>query len=252
MHYVTHISLHDGFGSQFQHIISVLLICYHNGWDFIYNPIKKMDHNYDNDPGFIDKIENLMNIKKFHKSRTELEAAQNPHITECDMTAKYVIDKDPDQYATEESLNRIRTMFWENKDRSVFRDNGKVNVAIHIRRPNSCDLDLGGLPRYSPDHVFLKNIQHIRDTHPANAYPLQFHIFSQGEMELFECYRAEDTVFHINEPLDTTFVSLVAADILVTCASSLSYAAALLNAGTVYYYPFWHSKRSSWITMETD
>lgn len=251
MHYVSHISLHDGFGSQFQHIMCVILMCYRNGWEFVYNPIKKMEHNYDNDPDFIDKVENLMNIKKFFKSRTELGTEENNHITECDMSAKFVIDRDPDGYATEDILNRIRYMFWENKIRPVL-NNGKVIVAVHIRRPNSFDIDLSGLPRYSPDHVFLKNIQRIRDTHPADAHPLQFHIFSQGNMEIFECYRAEDTVFHINEPLDTTFVSLVAADILVTCASSLSYAAALLNSGTVYYYPFWHNKRSSWITMETD
>lgn len=245
MHYITHISLSDGFGSQYQHIISVLLICYRYGWVFVYNPIKRIDHNYDNDPDFIHKIEELMNVKKFHKSRDEFPP--DYIFTECDMTAKYVIDKDPDGMATEESLNKIRTMFWENKNRNVFQ-NDKTNVAVHIRRPNSFDINLGAEIRYHPDSIFLRTINRIRDEHKDKN--LHFHIYSQGNIENFNGFLAEDTTLHIDEPLENTFVSLVAADILVTCASSLSYAAAMLNSGIVYYFPFWHNKRSSWIDMD--
>ena len=246
MHCVTHISLSDGFGSQFQHIISVLLICYRNGWTFVYNPITKMDHNYENDPNWLEKIENLMNIKNYFMHKTDPGLCDKV-ITECDMTAKYVIDKNIDEYTTDTHMNKIRDMFWANKERDVFK-NGRVNVAIHIRRLNTHDLTLPYVEDCrvnTPNDYYLNVIQRIRNGNKGKD--LLFHVYSQGDLENFECFKSEDTVLHINGDLCESFISMVASDILATSFSSLSYAAAFLNTGVIYYHPFWHPPKETWI-----
>ena len=74
-----------------------------------------------------------------------------------------------------------------------------------------------------------------------------FHIYSQGELECFNNYKNDDTILHINEDICNTFMGLVAADVLVTSRSSLSYTAALLSYGEIYYKHFWHPPSKEWI-----
>ena len=62
--------------------------------------------------------------------------------------------------------------------------------------------------------------------------------------------KKKNTFFHLNEDICETFTGLVASDILVTSASSLSYIAAFLTEGIVYYQPFWHPPASKWIICE--
>jgi len=195
---------------------------------------------------WLEKIENLMNIKPYFMQRTDPQLF-NTVITECDMTAKYVIDKSIDEYTADGHMNKIRDMFWANKEKDVFK-NGRVNVAIHIRRLNTHDLTLPYVEECrvnTPNDYYLNVIQRIRDEHRGKD--LLFHLYSQGDLENFECFKAEDTVLHINTDLCESFISMVAADILVTSFSSLSYAAAFLNTGTIYYQPFWHPPRRNWI-----
>lgn len=249
MHYVTHLSLPDGFGSQFQHIISVLLICYNNGWTFVYNPLTKMEHNYDNDPHFLSKMENLMNIKPYFIHRTDPQF-ENQVITECDPTAKYVIDRNIDTYTSDIHMNKIREMFWSNKDKQGVFNNNKINVAVHIRRLNAHDNSLSQIDDIrrvsTPNEYYLGIMERIRNENQGKD--LQFHVFSQGDESDFACFTEKgDTILSINGDLPKSFISMVAADILVTCFSSLSYAAAFLNTGTIYYQPFWHPPKQEWI-----
>jgi hypothetical protein len=141
-------------------------------------------------------------------------------------------------------------MFWANKDRKSVFTNGKVNVAVHIRRMNTHDKTL---PYVEPERVttgndfYLNAIDRIRREHADKD--LQFHIYSQGNIENFELFMREDTVLHLDEDLSKTFVEMVAADILVTTFSSFSYIAGYLNDGIVYYQSFWHPKRGKWIHL---
>lgn len=244
---VTNKSLIDGFGSQYQHIISVLLICYKNNYKFYYNPISKMEHNYNNEEDFFERVENLMNIKPYFELCND-EKVQNEQIIIFDMDAKYVIDKNIEEYATQDALQQIKNMFWANKIKDkkiIFKNNeeGVIHVAVHIRRPNKHDNRILGSD--TPDEYYLKLIKYIREQNTNEK--VRFHIYSQGEPENFEKYLAEDTEFHINEDLMTTFISLVAADILVTSFSSYSYIAAFLNEGTIYAHQFWHTNMKHWI-----
>ena len=63
MKYYTLNERSDGFGAQFQTIIFGITYCEKNNYKFLYNQIKKIEHNYDNDLDFIYKIDKLINLK---------------------------------------------------------------------------------------------------------------------------------------------------------------------------------------------
>lgn len=249
MKYITNISLKDGFGSQFQHIVSVILISFGNGWQFVYHPLTAMEHNYDNDPAFLEKIEELMNVRPFFPLKTD-PSMQEINMTVCNMSAKYAVDRNINALATESNLNRIREMYWANKDRSAIYEKYKqyTNVAVHVRRPNSHDNRLKGSD--TPDDFYLRAIQRVRDENKDVDRPLLFHIYSQGDMERFACFSSDDIVLHIDTDLCETFKDMVAADILVTSFSSMSYVAGFLNTGKIYFHPFWHKPRSCWVLLD--
>ena len=60
--YYTNIS-YDGFGSQYQKIIQTYIYCKMNSLPFAYTPLKDVEHNYNNDQEYNNKLENVMNLK---------------------------------------------------------------------------------------------------------------------------------------------------------------------------------------------
>ena len=136
----------------------------------------------------------------------------------------------------------IKDCFWKNKEKDVFK-NGKINIALHIRRPNNNDNRTGGTD--TPDIYYLDIMKKIRNKYKEKE--LLFHIYSQGNINNFKLYENNDTIFHLNEDIENTFIEMVAADVLVISASSFSYVAALLSDGEIWYKQFWHGPRKNWI-----
>ena len=139
-------------------------------------------------------------------------------------------------------MQTLKDMFWKNKERDFFK-NGKFNVALHVRRPNKNDNRLAGTETL--DHYYTEKIDHILRTNTDED--IVFHLYSQGNEEMFDMYKKYNPVFHLNENLLPTFTGMVAADVLVISASSMSFAAGLLSDGTVYYHPFWHKPVDTWV-----
>jgi allantoicase len=97
----------------------------------------------------------------------------------------------------------------------------------------------------TPDHYYLNVMNNIREKYAHKD--VCFHIYSQGDISKFECYKGTDVILHIDENLFDTFIGLVGAEVLVMSASSFSYSAALLSDGEIYYLPFWHRPSKNWI-----
>ena len=74
-----------------------------------------------------------------------------------------------------------------------------------------------------------------------------FHIYSQNDISDYSNYCLTDIELHLNDDLFNTFTGMVSADILVMSRSSLSYVAAILSDGEIYYQQFWHSPADHWI-----
>jgi len=140
------------------------------------------------------------------------------------------------------NLNEFKDIFYKYKELNYFKNN-KINVAVHIRRPNKHDNRIQGTD--TPDDYYLTIIKKIKEKYFDKK--LIFHIYSQCDLENFKIYENTNTILHIDENLLDTFKGMIFSDILVTSASSLSYSAALLSNGEIYYKQFWHPPMNNWI-----
>lgn len=239
--YYTLIKCNDGFGAQYQKIIQTYIYCKLHNLNFAYSPIEFIDHNYDNDINYVNKIEEFINLKN-----NIINKDANIDIEELDfgsIVMKYT-EKNIDLCSNNEGMDFIKDCFWENKERNYFKNN-KMNIAVHIRRENKHDNGLAGERATTPNAYYLNIMNNIREKYVDKE--LQFHIYSQGELEHFKDLEKEDVEFHLNEEITSTFIGLVAAEILIISPSSFSYVAALLSNGIVYYKQFWHNKKREWI-----
>jgi hypothetical protein len=242
MKYITSITRSDGFGAQFQNIIYDILFASANSYEYLYTPIKTMEHNYNNDDNFLQIIEDIMNIKNNYKLH-DCNKDECDHIIQREITYEFV-ERDIDKYTNSDAMKRLREVFWQNKNKIYF-NNQKTNVAVHIRRPNPHDNRTDGAD--TPDEYYKIVMDLVKEHNKEKD--LLFHIYSQGNPEDFKIFENENTVLHINENLKDTFTGLVASDILVTSRSSLSYVAALLNENQVYYLKFWHPPLLNWFKL---
>jgi len=231
----------DGFGGQFQNIIFTILYAEFNNLEYVHRDITEAEHNYDNDANFITKINNCMNMRGNYPDYSTSNDAIC--ISHDELFAN--VENNIDVYAgNNEAINKIKKCFWKNKDRNVYKNN-KFNIAIHIRRPNNCDNRLQGAN--APDSYYLNIISILREKYKNKE--ILFHIYSQGNINSFDIYKNDDTIFHINEELCETFIGLVGANALVTSASSFSYTAALITDAEVYFLPFWHKPKNNWLIL---
>lgn len=229
----------DGFGAQFQTIIYSAIYAEMNSKKFVYTPFKSMEHNYDNDKEFLRKKEWLINFKNHFESNSDAALQSKIKVKEYIQFFEQNLSK----CANSKSLKKIKEIFRENKRREDYFSDAHFHIALHIRRVNAHDMRDSG--KAISDREYLKIINTLRADYFFKK-PL-FHIYSQGDLRAFKKrFGAKDVLLHINESIEDTFTSMVFADLLVTSVSSLSYTAALLSDGEIYYIPFWHPPLPHW------
>ena len=238
--YITNPNQPDGFGSQFYNIIATAIYSELVNKKFIYTPFKTMEHNYSNEQGFLEKKEWLINFKD------NFEVTDKKDIPYANW-GSVIFNTEP--WANSIILKKIKTIFRENKDIDNYFRNNNFNIAVHIRRPNLHDSEhpLNSYI-YTPNNIFVNIINNLRATY-LDKNPL-FHIYSQGELKNFTEFNAPDVIFHLNESIEDTFISMVVADVLVVSRSALSYSAAMLSDGIIYYLRFGFRPLPHWINID--
>lgn len=254
----------DGFGVNFKYLIYSVMYAELNNCKFVYSPFTELQHNYDNDPDYIVKKEELINfIGNF-------ELANNNDV--------YILDNysllrffyfNINMCANSLSLKKIKHLFYINKTNPF--NNTSINIAIHIRKTNKHDYsiqlyndnilsrtdksyDLVDLKIKNkefqipgldvPDSLYVTIINQFEDAFKDRD--IKFHIFSQGDVEDFKFITNKNVILHINENLEDTFKQMVFADILVTAPSNLSYTAAMLSNNQIYYIDYCDKPLPSW------
>ncbi len=230
----------DGFGSQYQGIITTYLFCKMKNLNYLYTPLSYVEHNYNNDENFLEKLEFLMNVKNNIPNNNLL--TQEINIKD----AYSHFENNIDECCNNEHFDFIKECFWKNKDKNYYKNN-KINISVHIRKLNIVDSKVENYnsKRYAPLSYFFDIMTQIRNKYKGKE--LLFHIYSQGDVSEFREIIDNDVQMHLNEDIVQTFIGLVASDILITSVSSLSYVAGLLTDGEVYYLNFWHPPRKHWI-----
>ena len=230
----------DGFGANFQMIIYSLFYAEKNKLNYVYNPFKNMDHNYDSDPDFIEKKEKLINFRNNYKIYNE----NDKNIKELSIFELLsFFEKNIEKFPNCNSIKKIKKIFKENKVNNF--DKNFVNIAIHIRRQNKADKFNRGTN--VPIELYLQLIEHFSN----QINNLRIHVYSQGDILDFSILNKNNNViFHLNENIEDTFTSMVFADILVTAPSAFSYTAGLISDNNVWYIEFCNRPLSNWTVIQ--
>ena len=237
----TAIKSNDGFGAQYQKMIQTYIYCKNNNLDFAYNPLEVVEHNYNNDIEYNNKLEDLMNLKN---NIENLNKNFNCEFVDYNSIVRPYFEQNIDNCCESEHMKFIKKCFWENKKTPHF-NNGKLNIAVHIRRENPHDKGLAGERASTPNIYYVNIMNTIREKHKDKI--LLFHIYSQGNISDFKEIANSDVYFYLNHDIIESFIGMVSADILVLSPSSLSYVAALISDGEIYYKKFWHNPKKNWI-----
>ncbi len=224
---------YDGFGSQFQNIISTAVFAHVTGRVFCMTPIHEMEHNYDHRKGFINEVNALMNM---HTGTKRARDKAQVLGFKKDWLDEFLLSPENNTEA-QEVLATLRRRFLKDKSRAR-----RIPVAVHVRRLNAHDTR----ETVSYDHTVCKVMRTVARNHSKST----FHIFSQGPSSEFKMYHNDSRIIlRLNEPLNVTFTEMVLANVLISATSSLSYAAALISEGQVWApEPFWHTYPSHWNT----
>lgn len=231
----------DGFGAQYMCIISGIVYAAVHNLDFFYTPFHRFNDN--SDPEFLRKKEEMINvIDRFPLNRDiQLQRRQ-------DRNFQNFFDNNTDMCTNHPSFKMIQECYYSGKDRSEHYDSKNLHIALHIRRPRVTENSL--LHFIVSDQVYLKMIEALRKKYACDS-PI-FHIHSLGHLDHFKkIYGADDVVLHLNESTEDSFNGMAFADVLLIAASGMSWCAGMLSKGTVYYMPYWHGSKSSWINWET-
>jgi len=176
-----------------------------------------------------DTFGDLLNLRGTYTCYNQRKLNDDVHY----YTVNYITVKfgeNMDVYLASESCKRLKRVFWSNKSRPF--NTYKMNVVILYDKP----LD---------DYYSIMQI--ITDKYKFFHENLVFHIYSSVEVPKI---LGSNVVHHTNEDLNTVFIGMVAADILVMSNTATCYAAALLCNGTVFYpNGFSYPLAKKWISM---
>ena len=233
----------DGFGSQFQNFIASILYAGINNYEYVHRPIRKMEHNYDNDPKWIKMTNELMNIDKKYRTIDDLRKLKKEDrpTRHPIVNFKRFLDIKFETCLKSETLKEIKKSYLANKEpMEHYFQKGKTHVAVHVRRVNSHD----NRGQMNYDNDYIKVMKKLEKQYKDCI----FHFYSQGDKSGFKNFSSQfkNLVFHLDEPLEKSFHEMVIADVLITSKSSMSYIAALLSDGEIYYKPFWHTCGKEW------
>ena len=238
--YVTTKQRGDGFGAILQNMIFDILYATVHNYTYIYTIQDNMEHNYTNEPTYINRLFKFINFENLFP-----KPPLNETIHICPLEVVYpFVEHNLDILCEMPVMKLLKDTFIENKVSPY--DNSKHHIAIHIRRPNIHDSRIYGSD--TPNATYINIMKRIRDEY--NGYkPIQFHIYSQGSFNGQSEFENFNPIFHIDTSIEDTFLGLVFADTLLTCQSSFSYIAGILTNNDVYYMNFWHPPRKHWKTV---
>ena len=236
----------DGFGAQYQRVIQTYIFCKINNLPFVYSPLDSIEHNYNNDVTYNQRLEDLMNLEKHIPN---WDRTMNAERFDYGTIVMPFFEKNIDKCCNSEHMQFIKDCYWKNKTKNYF-NNDKINIAIHIRRENLCDNGQAGARATTPNSYYLNIMNTIRNKYKHSGKELLFHIYSQGLIGQFLDLNGADVKFYLNYDVVETFKGLVSAEILVISPSSLSYVAALISDGEIHYKRFWHNPKQTWIKYD--
>ena len=250
--YITLPQRSDGFGAQFLHIMRALVFVEESNNAFLFMGIDSMiSHSTDDsDRQYIEKVIDYMNIRQYYITPKDLSNNTEYLVLPEVITFYHLFCQRFEELHASYAFKRYKKIFLHGKVNPY--DTNFFNVAIHIRKAEKYQTfnENRPIPDFSDEYYksFCKMIRSIY----IGSKPLKFHIYSIGEESVFDYLKNDDMEFHINTDMLDTFSGFVFADTLLISQSCLSYTAAFLCSGTIYY-KYWnhlHIGLKSWVKYE--
>jgi hypothetical protein len=245
----------DGFGENFKTLIMTLTYAEFNNYKFVYSPLINLSHNYDNNPEFDKKKEEMINLSSCFEY-----SIQNSHII-SKMDLIHFFDNNLNFFMNSETRKLIKKQFKEKNVNPYLEGSykNKFNIAVHIRRPNNLDRRFFsskanetnkniGLARLDvPIDFYVSVIKQLLKAFPNSIIHIYSQLFhNQSEFDTYSSIEKERIVLHIDEELNSTFASMVYADILLMSPSTLSYTAGILSDNIIYYISYCSPPLEGW------
>lgn len=229
----TNTSRSDGFGAQIREIFfSIVWTLIEHKGEFVYTPITRMEHNYNNNKDWIKNTNDFLNItSQFNKCPNN--SVKKSRYDKNKMT------RNMEKYIHSPAFEKIRDCITPNMINPYDHQN-YFNIAIHLRRKNAHD-NLGPIkPRLIPDDYFNSRLQNFFDDYQKRSTteivkPLRIYIYTQGNEDVKLDTKGHEVINCIDIDVYRTFAGFVYADALITSLSLLSYMAAFFNKGDVYH-----------------
>lgn len=221
----------DGFGAQYQALMSGIAYCLHTKSVYVHRPMSFIEHN-----GDVALLNKFIGIP----SDSKITTIQKDKIIKKPFIREVHYSKYPSKYYNPTTIQILRNYYY-----STPKPIDNVEIAIHIRRG---DVSQKNASRYTSNNEYKKIIDFLVKKYPQ----YNITIFSQGNIEDFEDLQNIDKKpisFRLNESIEKTFNAFVSAKVLVCAKSSFSYSAAILNPNVVYYLNFWHKPLNHWKTI---
>jgi hypothetical protein len=239
MKYYTIFGKDDGFGAQYQSIMSGIAYCEYNNYIYYHTPFKTIGHNVD-----VDKLNNFIGINNDNLLKNNIYPKEDElkNMIVEPISHSVTFCKDPNIYYTDKVKKILRDYYYSTEKPKI--DN--IDIAIHIRR-GDVNLQYEYKGRYTENDIYKKIIKALKSKYPSYSIT----IFSEGNISDFSDLKLLNSQFKLNTDICETYHSLVTAKILVTAKSSFSYSSAILNENIVYYQNFWHNQLDNWLNVQT-
>lgn len=228
----------DGFGCQYNAILSGLAFCEHDpDYNYVHTPLRNVSHGW-RDKHKVDELNEFIGIpdgrdgKKIHKAQYRNKTVFG--------------DNRPSGWYDTKTLKKIRDHY-----RSTAKPLPcKQDIVVHIRR-GDVQPDGNGSDRrkrYTGNEWYRDRIPWVASMYPED-YTIAIH--SEGEMVEFESIMDGWSTSLVNRTtwklgkywehdiefdLRAAFHDMVTAKVLVQSKSAFSYVAAILSEGDVFYY----------------
>ena len=215
---------YDGFGAQYHALLSGIAYASSKGLIYAHSPLTQVAHG-----GNVSQLNAFIGIKTTPMAEELDTLTIEPFSDEVHFSEK------PSQYYTPEVVKRIRDFYFSTEKPTI----EKNDIAVHVRRGDVAATDG---KRYTSNDNYKAILSMLQKEYPT--YSITIH--SQGSLADFSDLLGENISCKLNEDVRETFHSFVTAKVLVMAKSSLSYSAAILNEGTIYYQEFWHKPLDGW------
>jgi hypothetical protein len=126
-------------------------------------------------------------------------------------------------------------------------DNGKVQIAVHMRRG-----DVGSSGRFSErftaDDLVLARLRRVLDV--VGPEQATVRLFSQGQPDDFRAFTDLGAQLHLDDDVFESFHHFVRSDVLFVAKSTFSYLGGVIGGNVCIYEPFWHPPLPDWLDAD--